>query len=58
MDITCSVANPLESLAPAIDYEFTLKVTCLGSVRITGQHDGFPAYEFWRKFDGKSAEIY
>ncbi|ANB55724.1 hypothetical protein GFC29_3221 [Anoxybacillus sp. B7M1] len=57
LDIKCSVANPLELLAPAIDYEFTLKVTRLGSVRITGQHDGFPAYEFWRKFDGQSAEL-
>lgn len=57
LDCKCSVGNPLEPAAPNIDYEFTLKVTRLGSVRITGQHDGFPAYEFWRKFDGKSAEL-
>lgn len=53
----CSVANPLVPLAPAIDYDVTLKITRVGSVRITGKHDGFPAYEFWRKFDGKPAQL-
>ncbi|GEM_PF-7021044 len=44
----CAMKNPLVALAPAIDYTFVLKVTRTGSVRITGQRDGFPAYEFMR----------
>lgn len=57
LDCKCSAANPFVLVAPAIDYEFTLKITKPGSVRITGNHDGFPGYEFWRKFDGKGAQL-
>ncbi|WP_068983852.1 DUF3238 domain-containing protein [Lysinibacillus xylanilyticus] len=45
----CAMKNPLVKLAPAIDYTFVIKVTRTGSVRIKGQRDGFPAYEFMRK---------
>jgi len=44
----CAMKNPLVALAPAIDYTFAIKVTRTGSVRIKGQRDGFPAYEFMR----------
>jgi hypothetical protein len=54
LSVKCHCANPAVLLAPAIDYEFTLKVTRTGSVRITGKHDGFPAYEFWRNIEGKN----
>lgn len=56
IDCKCAAGNPLILGAPKINYEFTLKVTRPGSVRITGKHDGFPAYEFWRKLDGKTAK--
>ena len=54
LDVKCHCANPMVPLAPHIDYEFTLKITRTGSVRITGRHDGFPAYEFWRNIEGKA----
>lgn len=57
LDCVISSSNPLVPGSPAIDYVVTLKITRPGSVRITGKHDGFPAYEFWRKFDGKAAEL-
>lgn len=44
----CASNNPLVKGSPDIDYQFTLKVTRTGSVRITGYHDGFPGYEFMR----------
>lgn len=45
----CNSRNPLYLAAPAIDYLFTIKVSNAGSVRITGNHDGFPAYELMRR---------
>ena len=56
LDCKCTTGNPLILGAPKINYEFTLKVTRSGSVRITGKHDGFPAYEFWRKLGGKTTK--
>lgn len=44
----CASNNPLVTGSPDIDYQFTLKVTRTGSVRIKGYHDGFPGYEFMR----------
>lgn len=49
-----SIPNPGVTVAPPVKYEFTLKLTRTGSVRITGKHTAFPALEFWRKIDGKS----
>lgn len=57
LDCRVSSSNPLEPLSPPIDYDFTLKVTRLGSVRITGRHDGFPGYEFWRKIGTRTPEL-
>lgn len=57
LDCKVNSSIPFVPLAPAINYEFTIKVTRPGSVRITGKHDGFPAYEFWRKLDGKSPQL-
>ncbi|HJB22723.1 MAG TPA: DUF3238 domain-containing protein [Candidatus Jeotgalibaca pullicola] len=53
IDVTHSVANPGVTVAPPVKYEFTLKLTRTGSVRITGKHTAFPALEFWRKIEGK-----
>ncbi|MBM7568395.1 DUF3238 domain-containing protein [Paenibacillus sacheonensis] len=47
-----SVANPLRPGAPAVDY--LLRVTVDGedgSVEITGSHDGFPCFEFYKQVD-------
>lgn len=52
--VKCHAKNQLVALAPAIDYNFVIKVTRTGSVRITGKLDGFPAYEFWRQIEGKA----
>lgn len=52
--LTHAVANPGVIIAPPVKYEFTLKVTRVGSVRITGKHTAFPALEFWRNIEGKS----
>lgn len=57
LDCKCAVGNPLVLVAPDIDYEFTLKVTRNGTVRITGDHDGFPGYELWRKIDSGSSRL-
>lgn len=54
LDVVHSVANPGVTVAPPIKYEFTLKLTRTGSVRITGKHTAFPALEFWRKIEGKN----
>ena len=57
LDCRVSSSNPLVAGAPAIDYEFTVRVNRTGGVQLTGKHDGFPAYEFWRKKSGGSAEL-
>lgn len=49
-----SISNPGVTVAPPVKYEFTVKVTRVGSVRITGKHTAFPALEFWRQIVGKS----
>ena len=49
-ECTVSVGNPLIN-SPNIDYDFTIEIDYLGlknpSYRITGDHDGFPAYEVY-----------
>jgi len=55
--VTCDVANPIVIGAPAINYNFQIRVTRTGSVRITGNHDGCPSYEFWRKIDSNAAKL-
>lgn len=57
LDCVCHSSNPLALGAPAIDYEFTLKVTRSGHFRVTGKHDGFPGYEVWRKIGDRSPEL-
>lgn len=54
IDATVSVGNPLQPDAPNIDYKFTIKSTRSGIIRLTGKHDGFPAYELWKKVDGQT----
>ena len=44
-------------ISASIDYEFTFKVTRSGIIRLTGQHDGFPGYELWRKDDGENPRL-
>ena len=53
IDVTGHADNPLAPSA-AINYAFTIKVTRAESVRITGSHDGFPAYELWRKISTRT----
>ncbi|MDF0725777.1 DUF3238 domain-containing protein [Cytobacillus sp. S13-E01] len=57
--LDCVVAsnNPLVAGSPDIDYQFTIRVNRSGGVLLTGNHDGFPAYELWRKKSGSSAEL-
>ncbi|WP_430757172.1 DUF3238 domain-containing protein [Pseudobacillus badius] len=46
--------HELQPDAPNIDYKFTIKITRSGIMRLTRKHDGFPAYELWKKIDGQS----
>jgi Protein of unknown function (DUF3238) len=39
------------SAAPAIDYDFEFTFDAYGACRLSGKHDGFPAYEVF--VDGK-----
>lgn len=45
----CESANPLQTASLDIDYEFNIKVSKGGSVRVIGTHDGAPAYEILRR---------
>lgn len=56
-DVACASANPLQVGAPDVNYEFTIKVTRGGIMRLTGKHDGFPGYELWRQNDGGTARL-
>ncbi|KZE51723.1 hypothetical protein AV540_12720 [Brevibacillus parabrevis] len=49
LEVSCSAGNPLSLMAPAIDYEMTLRVYEHGLVTVKGSHDGFPNYEVWKK---------
>ncbi|MFD1957535.1 DUF3238 domain-containing protein [Paenibacillus thailandensis] len=49
--IRASVANPLNTDAPAIDWEYTVTVTSSGKVTVVGQHDGYPAHEIYKRVD-------
>lgn len=49
----CSVGNPVVP-SPNIDYSVTIQVKRNGSVTVYGKHDGFPAYELWRKMSTKT----
>lgn len=53
---SCDVGNPMVP-SPNINYEFTIRISRDGSIKVTGKHDGFPAYEIWRKIDTKSSEL-
>lgn len=53
---TC--ANPLVPVAPAADYEFTITVWNTGRVRVRGTHDGFPAYEIYKRIGNVFTPIY
>lgn len=54
--INAAVNNPLMPGSPDIDYNFTMRINRNGGVLLTGDHDGFPAYELWRKRSGEKTE--
>lgn len=57
IDIEVDCGNPLQPDAPNINYQFTIKVTRSGIIRLTGKHDGFPAYELWRQDYGETPRL-
>ncbi|WP_100330545.1 DUF3238 domain-containing protein [Bacillus xiapuensis] len=57
LDCVCHSKNPFIPYAPAIDYKFTIKLTRSGHIRITGNHDGFPGYELWRKIGDQKPQL-
>lgn len=57
--LKASVANPLNTDAPAIDWEYTVTVGSDGKVTVNGTHDGFPAYEIYKRINsGTPVTIY
>lgn len=54
-----SAANPLNTDAPAIDWEYNVTVDNKGKVTVKGNHDGFPAHEIYKRVDkGTPVTIY
>ncbi|XOI98815.1 DUF3238 domain-containing protein [Paenibacillus polymyxa] len=59
----CASANPLVPFnlpAPDIDYQIDFKVwnNPNRNMEVRGRHDGFPAYELMKVFQGRSSGIY
>ncbi|MFE1631072.1 DUF3238 domain-containing protein [Brevibacillus reuszeri] len=54
--LICACGNPFEPLAPVIDYILDVTVWSNGAVKIVGDHDGFPAYEMFKKVDNYAWE--
>ncbi|QHT59072.1 DUF3238 domain-containing protein [Paenibacillus lycopersici] len=53
-----SAANPLRPEAPAVDYELRVTVNGEdGSVDVSGCHDGFPCFEFYKQADFGEFEL-
>ncbi|WP_312855541.1 DUF3238 domain-containing protein [Litoribacterium kuwaitense] len=51
--------NPLNTDAPAIDWEYTVDVNSSGIVTLDGRHDGYPAHEIYKRLDnGAPVELY
>jgi hypothetical protein len=48
-------SNPLVLGAPAINYDFDVTVYSDGTVKVTGAHDGFPAYEMYKCINNGSS---
>ncbi|WP_093291662.1 DUF3238 domain-containing protein [Thermoactinomyces sp. DSM 45892] len=56
--MTASAGNPLQDVPP-VDYLLTVHVKEDGTVEVTGEHDGFPCFEFYKQTDfGPFVEIY
>ncbi|UQZ86560.1 hypothetical protein SK3146_05853 [Paenibacillus konkukensis] len=54
-----SVSNPLRPGAPSPDYALRIKAKEDGTAHISGSHDGFPCYEFYKQVDfGEFQPIY
>ncbi|CAI6081965.1 hypothetical protein PAECIP112173_03385 [Paenibacillus sp. JJ-100] len=49
--LRASAANPLNSDAPPIDWEYSVTVTSQGKVTVKGRHDGYPAHEIYKRVD-------
>jgi hypothetical protein len=53
VDFQVAAKNPLVALAPAIDADVVFHINPMGrTCRLTGKHDGFPAYEAYVTADG------
>ena len=48
LSCSCAINNPSVWYSPDIKYNLEIKVTRTGSVRLTGKHGQFPAFEFGR----------
>ncbi|TVX93523.1 DUF3238 domain-containing protein [Paenibacillus agilis] len=44
-----SASNPLNDSAPPVDYLLRVNITREGTVSMTGEHDGFPCFEFYKQ---------
>ncbi|PDO09210.1 MAG: hypothetical protein BLM47_13800 [Candidatus Reconcilbacillus cellulovorans] len=52
--LIADVANPPEPIAPAINWDFTFTVNSSGRTSVVGKHDGYPAYEIYRRLNSDS----
>ncbi|MBJ6360746.1 DUF3238 domain-containing protein [Paenibacillus sp. GCM10012307] len=57
--LRASVGNPLNTDAPAIDWDYTVTVGSDGKVTVNGNHDGYPAHEIYKRINsGTPVAIY
>ncbi|QQE78712.1 DUF3238 domain-containing protein [Alicyclobacillus sp. SO9] len=52
-----SARNPLRLDAPTVDYEVNATVQENGTIQVSGSHDGFPCYEFYKQVDFGEFEL-
>jgi hypothetical protein len=51
-------ANPLLPGAPSADYDFRIRVWKGGQVQVVGRHDGYPAYEVYKRIKNVFTSVY
>lgn len=57
-EMKASVSNPLVPTAPTVDYHLSVSVLN-GKMKVSGSHDGFPCFEFYRQVNfGEFEEIH
>jgi Protein of unknown function (DUF3238) len=50
-EMHASASNPLNEQAPTVDYLLAVSVKRDGVLEISGAHDGFPCFEFYKQID-------